>query len=133
MKLRVLFALAWSVAITLPAAAPPEYEASKAAAEKLFAEGSFAKANELYNQITLTNLAASEQRWVRFRRADTQWRSQAATQTADTTKFDQAQRELESLVRDSTRPDDRDRVWVEVQESLGDFFWTRGNQRNWGE
>ena len=36
------------------------------------------------------------------------------------------------MVRDVKRIEDRDRVWVEVQESLGDFHWTRANQQNWG-
>jgi hypothetical protein len=39
---------------------------------------------------------------------------------------------LEKLVREVKRPEERDRVWVEVQESLGDFHWTRRNQQNWG-
>jgi hypothetical protein len=69
---------------------------------------------------------------VQFRRADTQWRSEAGTQRADTTKTDAARTELEKLVRDITRDDDKDRTWVEIQESLGDFWWTRRNQMNWG-
>ena len=40
--------------------------------------------------------------------------------------------QLEKLVRDAQRDEDQDRVWVEVQESLGDFHWTRRNQQNWG-
>src|SRR5207248_2974875 len=29
--------------------------------------------------------------------------------------------------------EEHDRVWAEVQESLGDYFWIRRNQHNWGE
>jgi hypothetical protein len=70
---------------------------------------------------------------VDFRLADTLWRSQAATQTADTTAFEQAQRQLEVLIRDIQRVEDRDLVWAEVQESLGDFWWTRRDSRNWNQ
>ncbi|HSP06346.1 MAG TPA: MG2 domain-containing protein, partial [Acidobacteriota bacterium] len=69
--------------------------------------------------------------WVQFRAADTLWRSEAATETADSTKYDQAQHALETLVRDVVREEDKDRVWVEVQESLGDFYWVRRDSRNW--
>src|SRR5206468_11441239 len=102
-------------------------------AERFFEEGSFAKANELYQKAKDIAVPAAEKRWVEFRLADTQWRSQAATETADTTKLDQARRQLEALIRDITRSEDHDRVWVEVQESLGDFLWTRRHNNNWGE
>src|SRR5215471_16460960 len=127
-------AITWIGSITLPllAATPAEYEELKNNAEKLYADGSFAKAHDAYASAVLTNLPATEQRWVQFRLADTQWRSQAATETSDTTKFEAAQRELELLVRDVTRDEDHDRIWVEVQESLGDFFWTRRNRNDWG-
>ena len=36
-------------------------------------------------------------------------------------------------MRETKRVEDHDRVWAEVQESLGDFFWTRRNSNNWGE
>ena len=36
-------------------------------------------------------------------------------------------------MRDVQRTEDKDRLWVEVQESLGDFWWTRRNQQNWGQ
>ena len=52
---------------------------------------------------------------------------------ADTTKLDEARNELEKQIRDLTREDQHDRVWAEVQESLGDFSWTRRNYNNWGE
>ena len=77
-------------------------------------------------------LAPDEARWVEFRLADTSWRAQAATETADTTKFELAQKQLEELIRTNDKDDDRDLVWAEAHESLGDFFWTRRNQMNWG-
>ena len=132
MTTRIVLALVGLLNLKLTAALPPEYESLKADAEKLYTDGSFAKAHELYASATTSNLPPTEARWVSFRLADTQWRSQAATQTADTTKLDQAREELEKLVRDVRREEEKDRVWVEVQESLGDYHWTRRNQQNWG-
>jgi uncharacterized protein YfaS (alpha-2-macroglobulin family) len=131
--MRFRLVLAAMLALTVPAAVPPEYETLKTEAEKLFADGSFARAREAYQRAEGMDLPPAEKRWVEFRLADTQWRSQAATQTADTTKLDQARRQLEALIRDITRVEDHDRVWAEVQESLGDFSWTRRNNNNWGE
>jgi uncharacterized protein YfaS (alpha-2-macroglobulin family) len=125
-------ALALALAGVSVAAQPAGYEAARAGAEKLFAEKSFARAHEAYAKINLTNLPPADQRWVQFRLADTQWRSEAATQRADNTKTEQARQELEKLVRDIRREEEKDRTWAEIQESLGDFWWTRRNQMNWG-
>jgi uncharacterized protein YfaS (alpha-2-macroglobulin family) len=130
----LLVVVAWlSLALANRAAeAPGDYPAQRAEAERLFAEKSFAKANEIYRAVNVTNLPPAEQRWVLFRRADTLWRSEASTQRADNTKFNNARQELNVLVRDVQREEEKDRVWVEVQESLGDSHWTPRNQRNWG-
>jgi uncharacterized protein YfaS (alpha-2-macroglobulin family) len=133
--MKPLFAVAALFALLLPcpAAEPPaNYATQKAEAERLVAEKSFLKANEIYRAVNVTNLPPTEQRWVLFRRADTLWRSEASTQRADNTKFNQARQELNVLVRDVQREEEKDRVWVEVQESLGDSYWTPRNQRNWG-
>jgi len=134
MKLLTGFALALALGFQLCAAQLSEFESLKAEAEKFYVEGSFAKAHELYAKAQdSSGISSNDARWVAFRLADTQWRSQAATQTADTTKLDQARETLEKMVRDLQREDEKDRVWVEVQESLGDFWWTRRNQQNWGQ
>jgi alpha-2-macroglobulin len=110
-----------------------DYEKLKTEAEKLYAEASYSLAHSLYSQASALTLPRAETRWVDFRLADTLWRSQAATETADTTAFDEAQQQLEGLVRDIQRVEDRDLVWAEVHESLGDFWWTRRDSRNWGQ
>lgn len=110
----------------------PNYTQLKAEAEAQYARGSYASANETYSRVDKTKLTASERRWVEFRLADTSWRSQAATQTADTTKFDVARKQLEELLRVVEKEEDRDLVWAEAHESLGDFFWTRRGQMDWG-
>ena len=85
MKWRIILVLVTLPALRLVAGLPPEFEALKADAEKLFAEGSFAKAGEIYRRLTPTNLPPAEQRWGQFRQADCQWRAETSTQNADTT------------------------------------------------
>ena len=108
-----------------------DYDKLKTEAEILYGEKSFSRANELYARAKSLPLAAAEARWVAFRLADTQWRAQAATQTADSTKYDEARQQLEALIRDIQRDEDRDPVWAEAQESLGDFWWMRRDTRSW--
>ncbi|HWD94563.1 MAG TPA: alpha-2-macroglobulin family protein [Verrucomicrobiae bacterium] len=137
MKLQLIFALTLALAASAPgqpaADASSEYQTNKSAAENFYADGSYAKAHALYAKADLSLLSGDESRWVAFRLADTQWRSEAATDRSDTTKLDEARNDLEKQIRDLTREDQHDRVWAEVQESLGDFFWTRRNNNNWGE
>jgi len=108
------------------------YSQVRAEAERAYDSGSYARANEAYSKVNKAGLAAAEVRWVEFRLADTSWRAQAGTATSDTTKFEQAQKQLEELIRANDKEDDRDLVWAESQESLADFFWTRRDQMNWG-
>lgn len=112
---------------------PSDYETLKAEAERLYAEQSYALAHELYLKASALKLTPTEARWVDFRLVDTLWRSQAGTPTTDPSRLDQARQQLEALIRDIHREEDRDRVWAEVHESLGDFWWTRRETRNWNE
>ncbi len=109
-----------------------DYSQLKADAERSYAQGSYARAHELYSKVQKTGLGPDEARWVDFRLADTSWRAQASTETADTTKYELAQKQLEELIRSHEKADDRDLVWAEAHESLGDFSWTRRHQINWG-
>jgi hypothetical protein len=110
----------------------PDYAQVKARAEQEYAAGSYARAYESYAKVSKTGLPPEEIRWVDFRLADTLWRAQAGTQTSDPTKFEQAQKQLEELIRAVDKEEPRDLVWAESQESLADFFWTRRDQMNWG-
>ena len=110
----------------------PDYSQLRSDAEAEYAQGSYSRAHELYAKVDKSKLNRAEQRWVEFRLADTTWRAQAATQTPDTTRFEQAQKQLDELIRVVEKEADRDLVWVEAHESLGDFFWTRRDQMNWG-
>ena len=98
-------------------------------ADALYAEGSYALAHEIYDAMRGTDGS----RFVEMRWADTLWRSEAATSTADASRLDRARETLESLVRDAPRREDRDRAWAEAEESLGDFWWTRRDSRGWGQ
>ena len=127
----VAFALLCAVGLATIHAQQPDYEGLKAEAERYYADASYSKAREAYSKARALKLGRSESRWVDFRLADTLWRAQAATNTADSTKYDAARRQLEVLVRDIQRAEDRDLVWAEVHESLGDFWWMRNDSKNW--
>ena len=109
----------------------PDYPQLRMEAEAQYAQGSYARANELYSKIDKSKLSATEARWVEFRLADTTWRAQSATQTSDTSRYEQAQKQLEELIRVADKEADRDLVWAEAQESLGDSFWIGRNSINW--
>ncbi len=108
-----------------------DYRRLKEEAERQFAEGSYARAHELYAKADGLNLPAADARWVDFRIADTLWRAQAGSKTADPSRYEKAQEGLNVLIRDVKRIEDRDRVWAEVHESMGDFHWRR-DSRNFG-
>lgn len=119
------------IPLHLASAQQGEYERLKTEAEKYYDQGSFSKARKLYIETNALRLAPTEKRWVDFRLADALWRSQAGTKTPDPSSYEKARKQLEILIRDVKRVEDRDRVWVEVQESLGDFWWLRATSKNW--
>ena len=123
----VAIALIW---VASPHAQQTDYAAIKAQAEQFYRDKSFSRANQLYVGAQGLPLPPEEIRWVAFRVADTMWRAQASTQTSDTSVYEKAQQQLQALVRDIRNVEDRDRVWAEVHESLGDFYWTRPDLRN---
>ncbi len=102
-------------------------------AERYYREGSYARAYELYQKLDPSKLPADQIRWLKFKLADSLWRSEASTQSPDTTNIDKARQQLEQLVRDVVREDERDQLWAEVQESLGDSYWEAQFARNWGQ
>lgn len=130
--MQLLTAVALLLAIALPQGAQPGYDAVKAEAERAHAEGSYSRALEAYRRAAPLAPTPAERRWVDFRTADSLWRSRAATDTGDTTELDSARTALEALGRDPARPADRDPVWAEAHESLGDWHWSRRQSRNWG-
>src|SRR5689334_9450461 len=130
MKTIILSVAAFAFLLFNAVAQQSDYSQLRSNAEAQYAQGSYARANELYAKIDKSKLSPAEVRWVEFRLADTSWRAQAATQTSDTTIFEQAQKQLEELIRVADKETDRDLVWAEAHESLGDLFWRRA-QLNW--
>jgi hypothetical protein len=108
------------------------YAAIEADAERLFAERSYGLAHQAYVRLAALPPPEGKRRWVAFRLADTHWRSAAATEQVDSTIIDQARTALNVLVRDIQRVEDRDLVWAEVMESLGDSYWARRDGNDWG-
>ncbi|HJT29156.1 MAG TPA: hypothetical protein VJ784_17210, partial [Pyrinomonadaceae bacterium] len=131
MKTIILSISAFAFLLLNAVAQQPDYSQLKSDAEAQYAQGSYARANELYSRVDKSKLNPTEARWVEFRLADTSWRAEAATQTSVTTRLEQAQKQLEELLRGKDKDTDRDLVWAEAHESLGDFFWRRGNT-SWG-
>jgi alpha-2-macroglobulin len=101
-----------------PQSGPRAYEAMRAEAEKFYAEKSFARAHAIYAEAARLELSEEEKRWVTFRVADTAWRAEAPSRTADATKRDAARKTLESLATGTIQ----DRVRAEANESIGDFL-----------
>lgn len=108
-----------------------DYETLKPQAEQYYQEGSYQLSYEIYLKLDSLELPVQESRWVDFRVADTMWRAEAATKTNDSTKFDSAFEKLLVLIRDVKLSEEQDIVWVEVNESLGDFLWMRDDLRDW--
>jgi alpha-2-macroglobulin len=130
MKTIILSISAFAFLLLNAVAQQTDYPQLKNDAEAQYAQGSYARANDLYGRVDKSKLNPAEARWVEFRLADTSWRAEAATQTSDTTRLKQAQKQLEELIR--VKESDHDLVWAEAHESLGDFFWVRRGNTNWG-
>ena len=96
---------------------PSAYTKLKADAEREYAEKSFRRAHELYEQAAKLELPAGERRWVTFRLADSELRSQLAAQERDSKATQEAREALEAIVRD----ENHDEVWAAANETLADF------------
>lgn len=99
-----------------------EFESINPEAEKLYAEGSYARARELYAKIDRAKLTPAEKRWIEFRLADTLWRavgSENADDEESQAAVEPAQKALQALIHGRERVEEQDRVWAEAQESLG--------------
>jgi uncharacterized protein YfaS (alpha-2-macroglobulin family)/tetratricopeptide (TPR) repeat protein len=95
------------------------YDALRTQAEAQYAEKSFGLAHGVYERLAQLDLTPEQRRWVRFRLEDTAWRSDSAAPNPDPTVREQARQGLEALLREAGA--DHDRLWAEVNESLGDY------------
>jgi alpha-2-macroglobulin len=106
------------LSLTLFAQERASYDALFRQAEAYYAEKSFSRAHEVYEQAAKLQLAEEQRRWVEFRLADTAWRNDAASPSADPSVRERAQRALEEMVRRQ----ENDRIRAEANESLGDYY-----------
>ncbi len=111
--------------------AQSNYQRLKAEAERYYAEGSYQKAHELYLRADRLKLPSEEARWVDFRVADTEWRARASTTQVDPTVEERIDEALSKLADSEIKEPERDQVWAEAHESLGDFYWLRTSGADW--
>jgi len=108
-----------------------DFAGVKARAERHLAQGSFELALRTLRELEGQDFPAAERRWVDFHVADARWRSAAASENPDASELDAASQALRELAGAATRAEDEGELWAEIQESLGDFHWTRRSSANW--
>ncbi len=105
-----------------------DWAADRAAAERWFAEGSYARAAAVYAAAP-TNLPPDEARWVAFRAPDTRWRAESGN--LRTEAVESALRDLDRAFPGDLPEAERDAVWAGAQESMGDLHRRRGDPWDW--
>ena len=104
--------------------------ASAAKADRLYEEGSYQLALEQYKKLSeRPGLEAGELRRLAFRIADATWRAEVASRRSDWSQTAKAEKRLQELAKEPERPEERDQLWAEIQESLGDLWATREAQK----
>lgn len=117
--------LPFCLLVLLVRATAADFAAVRQQGERLFAEGSYAQARDAYLRADTNSLAAADRRWVAFRLADTLWRAQANQLRNEATE--NAIRALDQIAPQQASPAERDLVWAEVQQSLGELLARRGD------
>lgn len=113
---------------------PQSFERQVERAEARYAEGSFELARRAYADFAREGLGAAQGRWVDFRLADCAWRAAAASENPDATQLEGARKALDDLLAGHwQRPEERDALWAEAHESLGDWSWDRRGYRDWSQ
>lgn len=105
---------------------PSTYGTLRSQAEREYAEKSFGRAHELYEQAAKMQLSPEDRRWVEFRLSDTALRADAASPDDDPSRRNAARSALQKLIEAS--PDDELRA--EMHEALGDHYLTHRRERN---
>ncbi len=98
-------------------------------AEAFVEEGSFQKALEIYQKLRADpKQSVLPERELKVRIADCQWRARATTTTDDPTMMQKAEQALRGIAGEEIH----DVTWAAANESLGDYFWTRKDLKDWG-
>src|ERR1051325_3244666 len=79
MKTIILSVAAFAFLLFNAVAQQSDYSQLRSEAETQYAQGSYARANELYSKVDKSKLNATEARWVEFRLADTASRAEEHT------------------------------------------------------
>ncbi len=114
-----------------------DYAALKSAAETLYAEGNYTEAASEYEK-ALKLAPKADERWIRFRLADSTWRGLSAeskeprsSQGMASSKMVWARQTLEKLIEPRGTSERADVISAECQESLGDFWAQPSPYFNW--
>ena len=107
------------------------YQDLKKEAERLYGEGSYQLVHVMYEQVKIDKLTDEyEQIWVKYRLADTAWRSHAVDRSRDDTELLKARKQFEELLAAHyERSDQHDNLWAEIQLSLADSY----RYERWGD
>lgn len=130
--MRSLFLLAALAVLAPRTSHPADWTEIRARAERLYAEKSYQLAHEAYAEATTLELGSADRRFLLFRLADTDWRSAASSDNPDSTRIERARAALQELQAKVQRPEDKDVIWAEIAESLGDYEWMRRDAQNLG-
>ncbi|HYO75893.1 MAG TPA: MG2 domain-containing protein, partial [Thermoanaerobaculia bacterium] len=111
------------LAVAGAVALPPEqgaraYDALRAEAERFYAEKSFSRAHQIYEDAAKLQLTPEQRQWVEFRLADTTLRADVASPSRDPRERDAARAALETLANVPTLA----LINAEANEALGDFY-----------
>jgi uncharacterized protein YfaS (alpha-2-macroglobulin family) len=109
----------------------PPAPQQKSAAE-LYAQGSYELALQAYRAIPRESLAPAERRRVEERILECDARSAMASANPDPSRSEGALKALLEFQRKAERPEDKDEVWAEAEEALGDVGFVNPNRRDWG-
>ena len=101
--------------------------------ESLLERGSFEQAHGLFLRADALELEGALATWIDFRVADSSWRSAAQSDNPDSSRLETARAGLEKLLAGYKEVADRDDLWAELQESLGDYHWDRRQSMNWSQ
>ncbi|WP_309396279.1 alpha-2-macroglobulin family protein [Cerasicoccus maritimus] len=106
------------------------------AANQAYAEHSYRQAALLYEQLDQADklpdgVSADD---LQFRLADSQWRNLAATHQTDAQLINaprEALTELAAKIKKEAKGARPPQLWADIQESMGDSYWTSDQYRNW--
>jgi len=102
-----------------------------ARAAELYAQGSFELALQAYRAIPQEKLSPADKRALEERILECDARSAMGSANPDPSRLEGALKALLEFQRKAERPEDRDGVWVQAEEALGDVYYMRPNARDW--